>query len=209
MGIIAFRGIKWLKIGKIVVILPLQIFQKRIPLMHKIFVPIYQYFSKHKALMYIVLAVTSLVFVFFGLKVKYEEDITKLLPESSVESQLAFSSIQLKDKIYLQMTSANEPQSPEVLCERMDEFIDLLFAKDSTHHFISNVLYKIEPEMGINALDFVLEHLPSFVDTTAYPAFEEALQPEAVQTQMWVNYGMMMEDETGDITQAIAYDPLN
>ena len=191
------------------VILPPQIFPKRIPPMHKIFVPIYQYFSKHKTLMYIVLVVTSLIFVFFGLKVKYEEDITKLLPESSVESQLAFSSIQLKDKIYLQMTSADEPQSPEVLCERMDEFIDLLYAKDSTHHFISNVLYKIEPEMGINALDFVLEHLPSFVDTSAYPAFEEALQPEAVQTQMWVNYGMMMEDETGDITQAIAYDPLN
>lgn len=177
--------------------------------MHKIFVPIYQYFSKHKTLMYIILATTSLIFLFFGLKVKYEEDITKLLPESSVESQLAFSSIQLKDKIYIQVTSANEPVGPEVLCERTDEFIDLLFAKDSTHHFISNVLYKIEPEMGINALDFVLGHLPSFIDTAAYPAFEQALQPEAVETQMWVNYNMMMEDETGDITQMIAYDPLN
>ena len=177
--------------------------------MHKIFVPIYQYFSKHKTLMYIILATTSLIFLFFGLKVKYEEDITKLLPESSVESQLAFSSIQLKDKIYIQVTSANEPVGPEVLCERTDEFIDLLFAKDSTHHFISNVLYRIEPEMGINALDFVLGHLPSFIDTAAYPAFEQALQPEAVETQMWVNYNMMMEDETGDITQMIAYDPLN
>ena len=63
--------------------------------------------------------------------------------------------------------------------------------------------------MAINGLDFVLEHLPSFVDTTAYPAFEAALQPEAVEAQMWVNYEQMMEDETGDITQTIAYDPLN
>jgi len=177
--------------------------------MHKIFVPVYQYFSKRKTLMYIILVATSLVFLFFGLKVKYEEDITKLLPESSVESQLAFSSIQLKDKIYIQMTSADEPQSPEVLCERMDEFVDLLYAKDSSHRFISNVLYRIEPELGFNALDFVLGHLPSFVDTTAYSDFEKALQPEAVETQMWVNYNQMMEDETGDITQMIAYDPLN
>ncbi|MBR4561202.1 MAG: MMPL family transporter [Bacteroidales bacterium] len=159
--------------------------------------------------MYIILATTALLFLFFGLKLKYEEDISKLLPSSSVESQLAFTSIELKDKIYLQVTSADEPLSPETLCERADEFVDLLFEKDSSSHFISNILYKMEPELAINGLDFMLEHLPSFVDTSAYAAFEEALQPEAVEAQMWVNYEQMMEDETGDITQAIAYDPLN
>ena len=177
--------------------------------MHKIFLPLYRYFSGHKPLMYIILTVTTLVFLFFGLQLKYEEDISRLLPSSSVESQLAFTSIELKDKIYIQVTSADQPLSPETLCERTDEFIDLLFEKDSSNHFISNVLYKMEPDMAINGLDFVLEHLPSFVDTTAYPAFEAALQPEAVEAQMWVNYEQMMEDETGDITQTIAYDPLN
>jgi predicted RND superfamily exporter protein len=155
------------------------------------------------------MAVSALVFLIFGLQLKYEEDISRLLPSSSVESQLAFSSIELKDKVYIQVTSADEKLSPEVLCERTDEFIDLLFEKDSTSHFISNVLYKMEPEMALNALDFVLEHIPSFIDTSAYHDFEKAMEPEAVEKQMWVNYEQMMEDETGDITQAIAYDPLN
>ena len=177
--------------------------------MHKVFLPIYHYFSKHKTLMYIIMAITTLVFLFFGLRLKYEEDISRLLPSSSVESQLAFTSIQLKDKIYIQVASADEPLPPEVLCERTDEFVDLLFEKDSTTHFISNILYKLEPELAINGLDFMLEHLPSFVDTSAYHAFEDAMQPEAVEAQMWVNYEQMMEDETGDITQTIAYDPLN
>ncbi len=177
--------------------------------MHKIFVPIYRYFNRHKPLMYVLMVASAVVFLFFGLKLHYEEDITKLLPESSVESQLAFSSIELKDKIYIQVTSADEPLSPEVLAERTDEFVDLLFEKDSTTHFISNVLYKIEPEMGINALEFVLGHIPSFIDTSAYHDFDKALEPEAIEKQMWVNYNQMLEDETGDITQAIAYDPLN
>ena len=177
--------------------------------MHKIFVPIYRYFNHHKPLMYVLMVASAVVFLFFGLKLHYEEDITKLLPESSVESQLAFSSIELKDKIYIQVTSADEPLSPEVLAERTEEFVDLLFEKDSTTHFISNVLYKIEPEMGINALDFVLGHIPSFIDTSAYHDFDKALEPEAIEKQMWVNYNQMLEDETGDITQAIAYDPLN
>ena len=177
--------------------------------MHKVFIPIYRYFNKHKVLMYLIMAVSALVFLIFGLQLKYEEDISRLLPSSSVESQLAFSSIELKDKVYIQVTSANEKLSPEVLCERTDEFIDLLFEKDSTSHFISNVLYKMEPELALNALDFVLEHIPSFIDTSAYHDFEKAMEPEAVEKQMWVNYEQMMEDETGDITQAIAYDPLN
>ena len=177
--------------------------------MHKIFLPIYHYFSKHKALLYIILVSTSILFLFFGLRLHYEEDITKLLPESSVESQLAFSSIELKDKIYIQVTSKDERLSPEVLAERTDEFIELLFQKDSSKHLISNVLYKLEPEMAINALDFVIDHIPSFIDTSVYHDFDKVMEPEAIRTQMWVNYEQMMEDETGDVTQAIAYDPLN
>ena len=177
--------------------------------MHKIFVPIYRYFDKHKTLMYLIMALSALVFLIFGLRLKYEEDISRLLPSSSVESQLAFSSIELKDKVYIQVTSADEKLSPEMLCERTDEFVDMLFEKDSTSHFISNVLYKMEPELALNALDFVLEHIPSFIDTSAYHDFDKAMEPEAVEKQMWVNYEQMMEDETGDITQAIAYDPLN
>ena len=177
--------------------------------MHKIFLPIFRYFRRNKALLYVLMTVTFVVFLFFGLKLHFEEDISKLLPESSVESQLAFSSIQLKDKIYIQVTSADEPVSTDVLAQRTEEFVELLFEKDSSNHLINNVLYKMEPEVAMNALDFVLEHIPSFIDTSAYHDFDKALEPEAVQEQMWVNYNLMMEDETGDITQAIAYDPLN
>ena len=177
--------------------------------MHIVFLPLYHFFRNHKILMYLIMVVTTLVFLFFGLRLHFEEDISKLLPSSSVESQLAFGSIQLKDKIYIQVTSTNEHLSPDLLAERTDEFIDLLYKKDSTSHYIGNVLYKMEPETAINALDFVLEHIPSFIDTAAYQDFEKALEPEAIEKQMWVNYEQMMEDETGDITQAIMYDPLN
>ena len=177
--------------------------------MHKIFLPIYRFFHSRKTLMFIVLIASTLIFVFFGLKLHFEEDISKLLPESSVESQLAFTSIELKDKIYIQVTSADEPVSTDVLAQRTEEFVELLFEMDSSNQFISNVLYKMEPETALNALDFVLEHIPSFIDTAVYGDFEKALEPEAVEKQMWVNYNLMMEDETGEITQAIAYDPLN
>ena len=177
--------------------------------MHRIFVPIYNYFKSHKPLMYIIMAVSFGVFLFFGLKVKYEEDISKLLPESSVESQLAFGSIGLKDKVFIQVTSSDEPLDVVTLAERTDEFMEYLLEVDSSSHYIANILYQMEPEMALNALDFVLEHVPSFVDTSAYPAFEKALEPEVAAAQMQKDYDMLMADETGDITQMIANDPLD
>lgn len=94
--------------------------------------------------MYVIMVASALVFTFFGLKVKYEEDISSLLPTSSVESQLAFSSIELKDKIYLQVTSAGESLPPETLGERMDQFTEMLLEKDSSSHYIANILSRME-----------------------------------------------------------------
>ena len=177
--------------------------------MHRIFLPVYRFFSKHKALMYIFMAVTAAIFVVFGAKLHFEEDISKLLPTSSVESQLAFSSIQLKDKIYLQFAPAEGTLETDELAERADEFVDMLFEKDKESHYISNILYKMEPEMAIYALDFVLEHVPSFVDTSAYHGFEKALQPDVVERQMLADNELIRNDKTGSVTEMVGYDPLN
>ena len=177
--------------------------------MHKIFIPIYHFFKDRQVLMYLIMAVTFVVFMFFGLQLHFEEDITKLLPSSSVESQLAFGSIGLKDKVFIQVTSSGDPLAPEEIGEMTDAYVDMLFERDSQSRYISNILYRMEPEVGLNALDFVLEHVPSFVDTSAYRAFAKAIEPEAIAAQMQADYDLLMEDETGDALQMIAYDPLN
>ena len=177
--------------------------------MHRIFLPIYRFFKSRKALLYTIVGISFLIFLFFGVKVHYEEDISKLLPSSSVEDQLAFSSIELKDKVYLQLAARGGQLEPEVIAQRMDEFTDMLLERDSESHFIANILVQMEPETGLNALEFVLNHLPSFVDTSAYNAIAKAMEPDAVQAQMDADYAMLMDDETGNLTQMIAYDPLN
>ena len=54
--------------------------------MHRIFVPIYHFFQRHKALMYALMAVSFLLFAAFGIQLRYEEDIVKLLPRSSTDN---------------------------------------------------------------------------------------------------------------------------
>ena len=173
--------------------------------MHRLFLPVYHFFERHKVLMSIVMVMSFVLFALFGLKVKYEEDIFALMPESSVESQLAFGSIGLKDKVYVQVEGGAQSDESGML---VDEFAERLMEADSATGYIANILNRIDAETGLNALDYVLEHLPTFVDTSAYTAFRAALEPAAAKERMEQNYELLMADETGAATQMVAYDPL-
>ena len=178
--------------------------------MHRIFVPLYRYFQRHKTALYLLLAGSFLLFLVFGIRLRYEEDIVKLLPRSSTDSELAFSDIGLKDKVFIQVTSADpaNPLDPATLSSYMDEYCSALMQRDSASRLITGILYELDMGTMLGAVDFGFEHLPCFIDTSLYAAFEAALRPEAVETAMQENLALLEADETGEITQLVTMDPL-
>ena len=179
--------------------------------MHRLFVPIYRYLQKHKGLLYALLTVSTVVFAVFGARLAYEEDIIKLLPRSSLDSELAFSDIGLKDKIFIQITGS-DPDTPAdtgTLWEYIDEFTDALRARDTAGRYIVGILSSLEIETALGAMDYGFEHLPSFIDTGFYGAFAAALEPGAAEAQMERNVALIEEDQTGDLTRLVCTDPFN
>ena len=159
-------------------------------------VRLYRYFSRHKALLWTLLIASSVFFLCFGLRMEYVEDVSSLVPNPGKgDSGLAFNSLKVKDKIFFQFPSATPDQ--------VDAFMEGLLQKDST---IANVLYKVESSVALDALDFALGHLPSFVSPDSYAAFDEAVA--RADATMDRNYEQLMEDETGRSTQMIIMDPL-
>ena len=179
--------------------------------MHKIFLPLYRYFRGHKAVMYTLLIVSTLVFLFFGLQLRYEEDVAKLLPRSSIDSELAFSDIELKDKIFIQITSADpeQPLDTWTLSDYIDEFCASLLQRDTTGRYIIGILSSLDPGTMLGAMDYGFEHLPSLIDTAFYAAFTEALTPAAIDAQMARNRALIDADMTGQTTQMVCTDPLD
>ena len=81
--------------------------------MTRIFESLYKYFSGHKGIMWALLTVLSVLSIYFGSKVEYEEDITKLLPASATaDSGLAFGNLKVKDNllriVFVRQESFNE-----------------------------------------------------------------------------------------------------
>ena len=165
-----------------------------------VFVKIYRFFTKHKFLLYALMVVSSVVFAVFAAKAHFEEDLMKLLPKSDEsESGLVFGNVKVKDKLFMQMTGAE----PEVLVGYVDELMDSILANDEG---IANTLYKLETDLAINALDYAMMHVPSFVDTTMYVRFDSAIA-HADET-MARNYELIANDETGMATEMVSTDPL-
>ena len=165
-----------------------------------VFVRIYRFFTQHKFLLYTLIVLSSVVFAFFASKAHFEEDLMKLLPKSEKsECDLVFGNIKVKDKLFMQMTGA----APEVLVSYVDELMDSILTDDEG---IANTLYRLEPDMALNALDYAMMHVPSFVDTNLYARFDSAIA-HADET-MVRNYDMIMADETGMASELVATDPL-
>ena len=178
--------------------------------MDRFFIAIYRFFEKRRALMYGLLILSSVIFVYFGSKVQYEENIAKLLPQTdaATESGLAFGNLRVKDKIFIQLTSAaDEAVAPDVLAEYCDELVGNLLEKDTATHYIANILHRIDDDMVVNGLDYALTHVPSFVAPEVYGRFDSLLTQEAIDAQMASNYDMVMEDEEGNKTTMVGQDP--
>lgn len=155
--------------------------------MHKLFVPLYRFFERHRILMYLTIVVTSLVFVWFGLKVRFEEDITKLIPSTgSSEKGLAFGSLRVKDKIFVQIAARDRSQGVELdrLVECTDEFAETLRRRDSLAHNIDGMLYNTEDIDLMEIKDAIVAHLPTFVDTRVYAQFDSLITPDHAREQM-------------------------
>ncbi len=179
--------------------------------MERIFIPLYRFLAKRKWLMYTLLIFTTIVFVHYGLKIEYEENIAKLLPqtEKATESGLAFGNLRVKDKIFIQITSTDEERQvdTELLTDYTDELVGNLIERDTATHYIAHILSRIDDDLLVGGLDYALMNVPTFVEEECYPLFDSLLTPEAIDKQMAVNYDLVMNDEEGSISTMVGYDP--
>lgn len=160
-------------------------------------------------MMWLALGLTTLLFAFFACKLQFEEDITKLLPETdqAKQSGLAFEQISIKDKVFIQVTSKDGNIEPEKLAVVTDDFVAALMQNDSGSHLISNVLYRFEDEWMVNGIEYLLGHFPSMLNPSVYARFDSLLQPTVIDERMKDNYAAMAEDFTGEVTTMICNDP--
>ena len=150
------------------------------------------------------------LFVFFGFfaaQLHLEEDINKLMPSSKNEdgtTKLAFADLKIKDKVFL-LFAGNDTEKLIAVC---DAFVDSLLLCDSTSQTIGDIFYQLDDDLLPDGIDYLTEHLPAYIDTSAYARFDTLLTREHFVRQMQQN----REDLTGEFgemfPELIQMDPL-
>ncbi len=172
--------------------------------MTNFFIRLYQYFHSHQTTCWLSMTAFFIIFGWFATRIHLEEDINKLMPSSKNEDgsiKLAFADLKIKDKVFLTFEGGNT----ERLTEVCDVFVDSL-QRDST--LIEDIFYQIPEDLMMGGVDYLMAHLPAYIDTAAYARFDTLLTKEHFTRQMQQNY----EDLQGEVGQLfpelIQLDPM-
>jgi predicted RND superfamily exporter protein len=181
--------------------------------MTKFTIAVYHFFKRFPAIFYTIFLLSSLFFIYFGSKVEFEEDISKLLPsteESEGTEKVVFANLKVKDKLFILFSSESDTVTADELAVACDVFIDSLLVRDSLQKdpVIDEALYRLDDELLRDGINFLYSHIPLFMDSTDYLKMDTLLTKENIDNQMSENFMMLLSPAGMAFRDMIIKDPL-
>lgn len=174
--------------------------------MHLIFYHIYCWVQRHKALAVVVSVLFLLFFGFLASKIRFEEDITQIIPKSE-KSDLttkAIRQINFSDKITV-LLERSEGTPVEELASATQHLVDTL-AQDSL--YIKEITGQLDDGAIGQAYDFVYEHIPFFLDDADYDSLTVRISKMGMAQRMATNYETLFSPSGFVMGDFIQKDPL-
>ena len=183
-------------------------------------IKLYRFFKGHKGIFYAVLLLSTALFITLGSKVEYQEDISKLLPatDESKSAGFAFNNLKVKDKIFIEFLAKEKPSDIAdstwqqadhyTLAEACDAFCDSLLIHDTTNAYIADLTYRLDGYLLQDALGFLFENAPQFLDSSFYAAIDTTITSEYASQVMYENLQTLTSAEGMAYYDIIRNDPL-
>ncbi|HTB26672.1 MAG TPA: 1-acyl-sn-glycerol-3-phosphate acyltransferase, partial [Puia sp.] len=141
--------------------------------MAKPFLYIYDYFTANRKVFFTVFISLFLITGFFAMKIKPEEDISKILPRDrqSVKLNELFQNARFADKLVLMVSMKDSSRtSPETLAGFSDSFSSALQTKYP--ELIRSLEERVNDSLVPRLMDLVNNHLPVFLEPEDYIYFD-------------------------------------
>ncbi len=176
-----------------------------------LFIRIFNFFQKHRISLYLLLFLSFGLFAYFGLKLAYEEDISKLLPSTNNTKAegLVFSELKVKDKIFIQILSKTGETDSDILLEASDMLVDSLLAYDAADSDVGDIMYKIDDDVKQQVLSYALNNIPILLDPKFYKEIDTLISRENIFRQMETNLEKVSSPEGALFYRIMRYDPIN
>jgi 1-acyl-sn-glycerol-3-phosphate acyltransferase len=174
--------------------------------MHKIFIAIHKFIEQNRALTFVMAAVYLLACGYLFTRLKFEEDITKLIPkgENTDNAAKVLNGLKFADKITV-IIEKDSSGNADDLTALADAFLDSLNACEP---FIKSVQGSLDEESLEQTMEFVGQNLPLFLDKEDYIKIEANLAKDSIAKTVQENYKTLISP-SGFITgKMMTQDPL-
>ncbi len=174
--------------------------------MNTIFYSINQFFKTKKSVFFGLLFILLASLLFFASKLSFEEDITKLIPQSKETKTLneVLNNVDFSDKIIINIQSKKEG-NPDKLAIFATELLDSL--QNNFQAYIQDIQGAISTNSMQETMDFVYANLPLFLDKQDYKEAKQKIHKDSIDTVILGNYKTLISPSGLIAKNSIRKDP--
>ena len=177
--------------------------------MEKIFAGIYGYFQKRKWQLYLLFFVCLIGSAFFAIQLKFEEDISKILPKDDKVEKLnhVFQHSKFMDKLVIMVSLKDTAiAEPDSLVAFADDFVTQVQQKLPS--YISRISYKVDDEVTMAMFDVINEHLPVYLTEQDYLTIDSLITPDVIGQTLQRNIQTLTSPAGIAFKNMISNDPV-
>ncbi len=178
--------------------------------MRKILLSIYIFFEKRQPALYITFFAIFLLAGWFALQVKFEEDISKILPKDEKIEKLnaVFQNSKFMDKLAVTVSFKDTAAAaqPDSLIAYTDEFVNNIQRKLTP--FITKINYKVDDGLALELFGTVSDHLPVYLNEKDYTQIDSLITPAKVKETLKQNFRTLTSPSGFALKSMISKDPV-
>ena len=177
--------------------------------METIFAGIYNYFEKNKVALYALFFISLALFAFFAIGVKFEEDISAIIPKDKKTEKLneVFQNSKFADKLVLTVSlkDTNAVQ-PDTLIAFADTLVSAIQTNCSA--YVKNIHYKVDDSFTMELFQTIQEHLPVFLSEKDYSTIDTLTGSEKIKPTLEQDIRLLSSPSGIALKSIITNDPV-
>lgn len=160
--------------------------------MGRIFVGVYDYFSRRPRVLVAVFLSTLALFVFFASRIEISENVSDIFPddkESETFNQV-FHSRALEKLAFMVSVVDSIQSNPDELIAQADSLVSKIKATSTSH--IDQINFRIDDQLALDFYNSMVEHLPVFLTGDDYMKLDSLLEPSRLKRRIEDNYHQLV-----------------
>ncbi|MDR3260644.1 MAG: 1-acyl-sn-glycerol-3-phosphate acyltransferase [Tannerella sp.] len=177
--------------------------------MTKFLLSVYDYFSQHKGQLFTLLALLTVLFAGMALHVRFKEDISGFLPETTENERInnAYRYIASANHLIVYCSGKDSTdRTADAQIEAVERLANRLQTLDST--CIKSLRYKVEPAEMAALTSFVVNNMPYFLDDADYERMDTLFSKASIADRLRNNRDLFLSPAGIVFRESILSDPL-